>query len=283
MTDDRILDHTHGVVSARCAHPDCQTAWRRYSKRWRYERSHGLLRLTDTEPVAEHIAVLRANGWSLRAIAGESGCTTSVVSRIARGEQARIRRQSAASILALDPATLPTTSHESGAPFVNKTGACRRIRALIAIGWPHRILRERSGINTAVVVNQRGDWITRTTHDQIVALYAALSMQPGPSPQSRGWAKALGYLPPLAWDDDRIDDPTYRPEQVAPTPRRRETQIDDVAIDRRLAGDKTVRLSPVEQVEALARWDAAGRARKEFARVTGYQPWRLSRRTKAAS
>lgn len=45
--------------------------------------------------------------------------------------------------------------------------------------------------------------------------------------------------------------------------------IDEVAIERRMQGDKAVPLTRTERVELVRRWVAAGRSRSDCARVTG--------------
>src|SRR5690606_28395228 len=64
--------------------------------------------------------------------------------------------------------------------FVPAAGARRRIQALLAMGWPHRIITEHMtgvGQTSAVALHQRGKWIARATHDAVVVAYDALSMR----------------------------------------------------------------------------------------------------------
>lgn len=53
--------------------------------------------------------------------------------------------------------------------------------------------------------------------------------------------------------------------------------VDEVAVQRRLWGDKSVRLNHAEQVEALRRWQALGEPLNEFERRTGLNYARLRR------
>ncbi len=72
--------------------------------------------------------------------------------------------------------------------------------------------RSQAGVpNTARLLTGTGNLVTIQRWREISELYDRLSMTPGPSPQTRGWAKTLGYAPPLAWDEDTIDDPRSRP------------------------------------------------------------------------
>lgn len=48
--------------------------------------------------------------------------------------------------------------------------------------------------------------------------------------------------------------------------------IDPVAVERRLAGDRSVRLTTAERFEIIRRWVATGRSLNECKRVTGLRP-----------
>lgn len=50
--------------------------------------------------------------------------------------------------------------------------------------------------------------------------------------------------------------------------------LDEVAIGRRLAGDRDVRLTRAEAAEAVRRWMATGRSLGECQRETGINPYR---------
>lgn len=83
-------------------------------------------------------------------------------------------------------------------------------------------------------------------------------------------ARNAGHRPPLAWDDpDTLawpdQDRRKRPRFTDAPP----LMLDDVAIDRRLAGDKAIPLTVAEKAEARRRWTAAGRPLNELERVTG--------------
>lgn len=104
-----------------------------------------------------------------------------------------------------------TAHKKADETFVPRIGAARRIEALLALGWTHAHMRATSGVNTAVVLHQDGEWITVRNHARIVAMYDELSMTLGPSARTRGRVAKLGYAPPLAWDEEQIDNPKARP------------------------------------------------------------------------
>lgn len=255
-----------------CTHPDCRTYRNRYLKRYTHETRDGVRRTTDTTAVTSHLQQLRDLGWSLRAIAGAADSSASVVSRLVSSDQDRILTSTAARFLAIDPTQPPSRpSKQTTEPFVPAEGARRRIRALLWMGWGYPQMTAHSGIaNPAAILHQKGRWITRTTHDKVAAMYDALAMRQGPSAKAQTWARKQGYAPPLAWDD--IDnDPAPLDSDADPG------EIDAVAIQRRMAGDKSVPLTDVEREHLVALWAATGRSWADFEKTTGVNPYRHDR------
>jgi hypothetical protein len=141
---------------------------------------------------------------------------------------------------------------------VPRTGTRRRLQALAAIGWTSTDLAVRLGVDrTAVSENMRYEGpVLVTTAARTRALYDELSMTPGPSAIARARALAKGWAPPLAWDDDTIDDPKAKPYRQT---KYEQTQtyrtVDEVAVERVLAGE-VLELTEAERevvVERLAR------------------------------
>jgi hypothetical protein len=60
-----------------------------------------------------------------------------------------------------------------------------------------------------------------------------------------------GWLTPGWWDDDSISDPTSDPRDLRPV-------IDEIAIERVLAGDESVTLTRPERVEAVRQLSRRG-------------------------
>lgn len=95
---------------------------------------------------------------------------------------------------------------------VDKTGAVRRLQALMVMGWPRRELARQAGYQGdafALILNGRRQSLTIATHQRVCDLYERLSMTHGPSSSTRIRASKKGWPPPLAWDD--IDDPAEQP------------------------------------------------------------------------
>lgn len=105
----------------------------------------------------------------------------------------------------------------SGVPrTVPALGTVRRLQALQALGWGIPDIARVSGISEKTLRNPayRGVSVHRDTATAVVAAYERLSMTVPDGPyaeRGRRLARRLGYAPPLAWDDDAIDDPTATP------------------------------------------------------------------------
>jgi hypothetical protein len=153
----------------------------------------------------------------------------------------------------------------------------RRIRALQAIGWRAADIAEAAGWKAPQVVLElleaHRTRVGRDAYNRICRAYDQLSMQPGPSQITAKRAARRGALPPLAWDDDTIDNPDAKPAMPADD----RDSIDEVLIQRALNGIR-VKANPAERAEIERRWLAAGRPLNELARTQGTNIWR-DRRT----
>lgn len=142
------------------------------------------------------------------------------------------------------------------AALVDATGTNRRIQALLALGWPLKVLAPRLGYDGRShpykLVKTPTGRVTRDMAVKVEKLYDLLSMTIGPSKRTSGRALRAGYLPPLAWDDEQLDNPAAKPHNC-----RRDPEIapalDEILIERALAGDAPRRLRPAEIREAVRR------------------------------
>lgn len=109
-----------------------------------------------------------------------------------------------------------------GRRLVPVLGAQRRVEALQAQGWPGRWLSAKLGWREqrlqTLLCHQK--YVNRSTYQAICRLYDQLWDQRPPmdTPGHRQsvartvrWAARRGFAPPLAWDDDTIDDPQAKP------------------------------------------------------------------------
>lgn len=160
---------------------------------------------------------------------------------------------------------------------VPKLGSVRRVHALQALGWSAEHLSQRLGhsrayLNVAMNRNERRG-IHQDTARKIAALYDELSMTFPPethcTARQRRIAKERGWLPPLAWDEDAIDDPMVIPKDTGYDRKFNGTMmdIDPVVIERVLAGDVRVHTTPAEKREVVRRWPGP---LNELERLTGW-------------
>jgi len=100
--------------------------------------------------------------------------------------------------------------------LIDATGTHRRIQALQALGWPRRHLEPAAGLQAGRLSQiLRATVVTRTTATAIAHIFDQLCMTPGPSAVTRHRAAVKDWPPPLAWDDDTIDDPAAEPQHNA--------------------------------------------------------------------
>lgn len=119
----------------------------------------------------------------------------------------------------------------SGRSRVDSTGTVRRLRALIAMGYTQKFLAHRLGThepNLAQIVIGNHPLVLARTGRQVQELYRELSQQlPDPlSTRSVRRAKANGWLAPIWWDDDTIDDPAANPAKRGSRPSFTERYIE---------------------------------------------------------
>lgn len=158
-----------------------------------------------------------------------------------------------------------------GEPLVvDATGTGRRLRALMRIGWSLHDLARRVGMPVQSLSRaHHRDRVAVSTAEKVAALYDELSMTLGPSVYARRYGAERGWLPPLCWSDEEIDDPKARPSglRTGHEPRRqnrdaeREAQVWELTRCGVSAADIAVRLRCnkryVERVRARYREDQA--------------------------
>jgi hypothetical protein len=153
-------------------------------------------------------------------------------------------------------------------------GTRRRLQALTAMGWSPPELGVLTGLNDQVILRLRAANDARTvlfqTRDAVTAVYDdiwATRSTGRHQLRMRNLARRHGWLPPLAWDDDSIDDPAATPNLgTAPA-----VDLDEVAIREAIAG-RRVPLTRAERREAVTRMtDARYSAQEIAARLGTYQ------------
>jgi len=149
------------------------------------------------------------------------------------------------------------------AALLSAAGTRRRLEGLAAVGWPLALLDDLLGLP----INTLSQWrrrrrVTAAHARRVRAVFDDLSMQPGPSRVARRRARSAGWLPPLAWDDEDLDNPQAHPWLEGGTgsePGRGggETILDEVAVELAMAGDHP-RMTSAEALAAALRLAAAG-------------------------
>lgn len=98
---------------------------------------------------------------------------------------------------------------------VDAIGFIRRYRALCYMGWTTSQQVEMARISFDITHIMRHGHVHRSSHEAMVALYERLWNTPGPSSRTRLLAQRKGWLPPMAWDDDELDNPEHiSPEEI---------------------------------------------------------------------
>lgn len=106
---------------------------------------------------------------------------------------------------------------------VNAVGSQRRIRALQCLGWSMSAIAAHVGFSESWVgMLLRVKHVKPATAARVAELYDDLSMrlpetttrdQKAAVTKARRYAERAGWAPPLAWDDEAIDDPDARPAE----------------------------------------------------------------------
>jgi plasmid maintenance system antidote protein VapI len=178
------------------------------------DRLAGRPRQIPAQPAAEHARKLLARDLTITQIAREAGLQPSTIRRLVEGQK---------SILAVNAEkvlSVPLDVRVS-AGDVPAVGAVRRVRALYALGHLNYVIAREAGVSRdTVCAIAAGQWATLSVSadDGFRAAYDRLSMQTGTSWKTRRLAERNGWAPPLAWDDDTIDDPKAVPQTDAQEP-----------------------------------------------------------------
>lgn len=215
---------TRACYLAGCKRPECARAHYAYEiARQRAIISGQWQPWTDAGPARDHVGRLVATGLTETNIARLAGVRQGTVYRLLHGckgnpPSRRIRPEASRAILAVHPDVPP-------AGTVDATGTRRRLQALVACGWTQSQLAARLGMKptnlSAMLRGFRGQkTVLASTAIAVRGLYARLWDVPPPESAKREGAQARaarlmaaarGWPPPMAWDDEAIDDPRACP------------------------------------------------------------------------
>lgn len=230
-------DPRHGTVAGRVAKCGCFPC-RAAISRWRANRVHHIRQGTwhpwaDTEPVRDHLKELSDYGIGWEQVVNLTRLPAATISRILypAGERPplrRIRKTTADRILAVEPCL----ANMAASALVDGTGTTRRLQALTALGWPMSTVGDMLPVHphTARLQARFGGQCTAQFARAVIVLYGRICMTLPPDTmatrRARSMARQWGWVPPLAWDDEDIDDPAVEPRVDAPE----QEYVDDVAL-----------------------------------------------------
>lgn len=220
-------------------------------------RAYGIAAYIDAGPARARVRELGEAGIGWRRVAMLAGLNPSVVSKLLYGDTRRgqapcerIRPETAEKILALE---VSMELVAEGTP-IDATGTKRRVHALVACGWSQQKVATRLGMAGSnfhlCITSER---VTAGTARKVAALYDELWDQPPPedthrdkiaASRSRRYARERGWPPPMAWDDDTIDDPAAEPQG---------TNVDHAPRLGLPPGDDVLSLAEAESVQEIAR------------------------------
>jgi hypothetical protein len=187
----------------------------------------------DAEPVRQHVAALRAAGIGIDQIPVLAGLDRRCITRLPRTRS--LRADTAAKILAVRP----DPDLRAGGARIDATGTRRRLQALQVLGWSQRRLAELLGTQQVVVgkvARGQSEFVRVATARRVRDLYERIWDQQPPAStkrerqsatNARRAAAARGWAPPMAWDDDTIDDPKAKPEGTGVSKGRGKLPADD--------------------------------------------------------
>lgn len=157
-----------------------------------------------SQPVAEHINYLRANGLGWGRIAELAGVKISMLRFV--GQQKYTFANNAERILAVKPLVA------DGKRICN-VGTQRRLQALVALGYTNRQLAKELDYpisQFAYLINLSEQGVTARVARKVEEVFDRLQLTIPPpctgSTRAKNRAQRKGWPPPFAWDDD-IDDP----------------------------------------------------------------------------
>lgn len=210
---DHVPSPARYAAGCRCR--PCTTAAVREDTRRKLDRLAGTPREVPAAAVLDHIERLVARPLTYSQISALSGVAASTIRGLHVGEQKALHRRNVAKILAV---SLNAEVTQGNVPAL---GAARRLQALYALGHFVYTIAEEAGISRDAVyglATNRWQSIDHARFEGVRRAYDKLSMVTGESWKARGIAERNGWVPPLAWDDDTIDNPAAVPVTDAEKP-----------------------------------------------------------------
>jgi hypothetical protein len=232
-----------------CYCAECVVTRRRLSKL----RNAGLYRRVSSEEAWEVLAAKFDDHWTAAAVGSACGMSLDSFSRhlaeYRKGKRVYLGPVTAAQVLNMGQ---PTQGQ------IGATGTRRRLRALARMGYGLQTLSATAGVqfSTLAMVRNNNERVSAKIAAAVRETYDRLHMTPGTDRQAACQAAEKGWPPPLAWDD--IDTDAHPSRYTEPNGRK--GYVDHAAVERRLAGDRRVRVNHDEAAEVVRRALRAGRS-----------------------
>lgn len=247
-------------IDHECRRPECREAWRLYGADRNRAIAYGRREVSHPvpgDPARWRIEQLLEQGMKLQAIADHSGVSTVTIARIRQGHGTSTRTQDA--ILRVEAAVELATDEAPDRALVDGAGTRRRLRALAVLGWTCAKLAEHcssspQALRTAMLKPETAPTLAGFSRS-VTHLYEQLWDRHPPCKSRHEEARAArvrknalerGWAPPMAWDEESIDNPESGPAQWR--------QVSDLGSGRRRMH--------VDDLEDCIRWglDVAGAA-----------------------
>lgn len=170
-------------------------------------------------PVAAHLRALREAGVGITRIAKITGLGINTVWGMDRPHRKWVYAETARRVFAIPLPDLPHAPIAAAGRPISSVGTARRLQALQAIGYTNAQLAAEIGYFAEHLTPlMRGDRLVSVkTARRVVDIFNRLQLVPPPdtigAKRARLRAARRGWVPPFAWDEDAIDDPTAAPSK----------------------------------------------------------------------
>lgn len=239
-------------------------------------RRTGRYRRVSSDAAWQRVAELVADGFSPWWISTAAGLYSHTIQQALQDERTTGHRRRFGAVIAAALVSADMDTATEGTR--DARGTRRRLQALAVHGWGLDTLVGMTGVPLATLQRLRAG-ASEAVHPPawraVRDVYEQIGDKRGTGVQAARQALARGWLPTFAWDDPDTD----------PDPQEldRDVEVDEVAVQRVLAGDGTVArgMSVAERQATVAAWTATGRSLSELERVTGWQAGRYVRRDAA--
>ncbi|MFJ9037915.1 hypothetical protein ACIRF8_15145 [Streptomyces sp. NPDC102406] len=217
-------------TSYHCRLPECIERYNTNNQaRLHANRTGGPRRLTDAQPVRNHVQMLMKAGATGHGIATQAGVSEKVVRQLLPHTKDGRRQPLKRSVLTSNAEKILAVAVEDVAPpSVDATGTVRRIQALVANGWPMIHLAGPLGLSSNYVWEllkrartEDNLQVASSTARRVTERYEVLSrtrpsrhgIPKRSSTIARRHAAERRWAKPAYWDEyaDAIDDPHFQP------------------------------------------------------------------------